>query len=538
MQSDADKEKVKTILGQRGNYVWLGPTRDRLVNMGKPAVPGLIDALKSNDDDIRTVAIWSLDDIRDPRALPALIELIRNGDTSYHEIIVTALGNIGDKRAVPDLLKALKEPKLSDKAAEALGKIGDTHAVGPLVELLQEGGGGCAIALDKLGWKPGSVSEKFFLYRHTGKTDELVKLGEPAVPELLQIYSTNTFDFIRREAADILYRIGWRPSSINDKISFYESMDNYDEVVRLGKEAVAILVKEMKTKGGKFAATALGKIGDKAVLPDVREAYDQALQKQDDMTLIYLSYALWSLGDSRGLHKLFEELTANNGFTITDSASDTLRDVGSPAVDGLIDILKNGSQRAKSWAAITLGKIGDSKAVPALRSVLNRDFEPANQREFSDHLSVVRDVKEALSKIDEQGELIRVKNNLKSEDGLTRMSAVQDAGKSKDKTSVPDLISILSRSNDDMFMQVAVIQSLGQIGDAGATSALMAKLTNRKGPNNIRIFALRALVLIEDQSALPGLKQALSDEDPQSDIYSEIQSAIRSIEHGRAIIDR
>jgi HEAT repeat protein len=84
--------------------------------------------------------------------------------------------------------------------------------------------------------------------------------------------------------------------------------------------------------------------------------------------------ALASLGDSRGISGMVNELTHAN-FLVRQIAAEELGRFGDPgAVSGLIRALEDSEGWVGKTAAESLGKIGDSRAIPALAHALENDF--------------------------------------------------------------------------------------------------------------------------------------------------------------------
>ncbi|MGA2171908.1 MAG: HEAT repeat domain-containing protein [Sedimentisphaerales bacterium] len=96
-----------------------------LVKMGGRAVPHLIDALKSSDDNVREKSAETLGLIEDKSAIPALIGALRDQEWNVRFSVAWALGNIGDESAAAPLLEALNDETgdVRFNAAKALEKI-------------------------------------------------------------------------------------------------------------------------------------------------------------------------------------------------------------------------------------------------------------------------------------------------------------------------------------------------------------------------------------------------------------------------------
>jgi hypothetical protein len=136
---------------------------ERLKERGE--INGLIRLLKDWDPDIRWRAADALGSLG-TGATRSLIRVLKRKNQHVRLGVIEALGEIGDPEAVPALLALISTEKRSEikfLAAIALGDIGDQRAVPMLSDLLSDGSKyvrfGAASALDKLGWKPGTVDD-------------------------------------------------------------------------------------------------------------------------------------------------------------------------------------------------------------------------------------------------------------------------------------------------------------------------------------------------------------------------------------------
>ena len=136
------------------------------------AVPALLEtvqATRSEDADVREIALRALARVADPAAVKPLIAaladaeawlapriadiLTRHGDVVVDPLIallgdsarhparawaVNVLGEVGAQRAYPALVRGLEDPddEVRGKSATALGRLGDQRAVGPLLDRL------------------------------------------------------------------------------------------------------------------------------------------------------------------------------------------------------------------------------------------------------------------------------------------------------------------------------------------------------------------------------------------------------------------
>ena len=100
-------------------------------------IEGLISALKSKKDYVRTHAIFALIEIGEPAVEP-LIKA--HGDVRFQSGVFFVIGNIGDKRAVKHLIYSLfvEDERVHYSAGIALGQIGEP-AVDHLIKILEGG---------------------------------------------------------------------------------------------------------------------------------------------------------------------------------------------------------------------------------------------------------------------------------------------------------------------------------------------------------------------------------------------------------------
>lgn len=108
---------------------------EALANVGSPAVESLVKLLR--DWEVRKAAIQALGKIKDERVLDPLVTQLRIDE--FREDATTALTEVG-KPAVPRLIVALKDKDefVRKQAVIILGRIKDPEALDPLIELLQD----------------------------------------------------------------------------------------------------------------------------------------------------------------------------------------------------------------------------------------------------------------------------------------------------------------------------------------------------------------------------------------------------------------
>lgn len=148
--------------------------------------------------------------------------------------------------------------------------------------------------------------------------------------------------------------------------------DRYYAALLLGqlgdKEAVPALIQATKDKTIHYrAAISLGEIGDKSAIPALREMARDFPEER-----LWAGYALAALGEGEGFDMLTEISSSDPQWSERRHAVETLGKFGdSKAVPALLKALKDEHTNVRVCAARALGAIGDPAALPALTQALN-----------------------------------------------------------------------------------------------------------------------------------------------------------------------
>lgn len=168
--------------------------KNELGARGKPAVPALVEAIKSPDFAARDVAVISLGMIRDPETVPFLIQCLADRDWHVQGRAAYALSGIGGQQARDALVAFLKQcvannsPNLT-KATEAMKELPDSRAFSTLLGIVQEAAGS-----DRGGFPVRYAAEALGKIGDSRASPVLVRLLRPETP-----YSTS-WDYIYLEA--------------------------------------------------------------------------------------------------------------------------------------------------------------------------------------------------------------------------------------------------------------------------------------------------------------------------------------------------
>jgi len=110
------------------------------------------------------------------------------------------------------------------------------------------------------------------------------------------------------------------------------------------------------------ATQALAKIGKPAV-----ESLIEGLKSGDEGVRMYAAMGLGKIRDIRAVKPLIEVLRLKTRWGgVEGSAAQALTDIGEPAVEPLIAVLKDSDENVRNLAIVSLGDIGDARAVEPL----------------------------------------------------------------------------------------------------------------------------------------------------------------------------
>lgn len=185
--------------------------------------PGLVSALRSNNDSLRNSAGYSLSQMGagGSQAVPVLIEMLKDVDPIARQSAARTLGLFGGsaKEAVPDLIAIVDDPdhEVKTEVIRALGYIGDTQAVPVLMDVLKE--------------QLEAGTDQYAGYSDTSTTIQALgamkEAAAPALPLLIEAVKSEDYS-TASSALDALEAIG--PAA-------REAVPTLIEIMELGDEA-------------------------------------------------------------------------------------------------------------------------------------------------------------------------------------------------------------------------------------------------------------------------------------------------------------
>lgn len=480
------------------------------------AVPVLLEtvqAARSEDTDVREIALRALARIADPRAVGPLVAALSNADgwltariadilarhgeaavgplialldaSSQHPSRAWAanvLGELRAQRAFPVLVRALGDPndEVRAKAATALGRLGDRRAINHL--------------LDHLLTDPAP-----FVRVRIACT--LGQFGGPEVIEHLVRALRDPAWWVRMRSVEALEQIG--PSAEGPLIV---ALDDPDPVIR------------------SRAAGTLERLGVPARLVRMIEVGENVSEASD--TLVRLS--------TEGARELMAELVRHDSMAVReavltgirrgrrrDLASELLRTAGhdsepalrvlaldtlrilrsEQAVEVAVRALSDPEHRVRAAASRLLGELGGRDVVELLRA-RTADPEPTVRAAAAQGLG-------AMHAAEAQPELLRLLADVQP---VVRQAAATGAAEAGLRALVPPITGLVD--DPDPAVRHAAVAALGTLGDRSAVPALLERF--EEAPPELREAILHAVSQLSPAAAtdlIASLLQAPEQED-------------------------
>jgi HEAT repeat protein len=438
----------------------------------------------------RLAVVEKLAQTENSDSVDPLIFALKDKESVVRIAAVNALGHRQSRQAVEPIMQLLRDPVPTVRmtAVEALGHIGDPVAVNWLVGLLRDLDPGVRSSvsrnLHRLGWQPGSDSQRVLQILAMGNLSHAAAMGPEAVEPLLQL--------MRSGPADKQFSAVKALGEINDP--------------RICK----IMVEALQKPSAGIRIVALGnleRLADSAAFP----AVERMLKDNNNSVRGAAVEAVARCGGSRALPALLRALK-DSSWEVRNATVKALGVLGdAAAVDGLCHVLRDNDRDVRESASISLGRIGSRRAINAL-ILASLDVETVVRTAATTSLQVIDrhwELSEGIASI-----LPQVKTALNSPDYWVRHSAIKlferlridpesiqtapaanAKGKSKEAQK-QDVFSILCDLlfDRDRDMRLAAAEALGRLQDKNAVTILGAAVhdTDRL----VKRAAQQALVLL------------------------------------------
>jgi HEAT repeat protein len=435
------------------------------------SIPSLVEALRDDSALVRTAAASSLGRFDDPASISPLLSALNDPDWHVRATAIMSLSSVVGNRpervaqVIDPIAARLQDDQYAlvrDRAADALARPNDEKAIAALVQAIV------------------SENREARFHAHEGIIRSKAVSALPALSK----YVHNPNRDVREKIIRIFGEIGGK-----DQVPFItDALNDSDPVVRLAAvEALRKVQGEglVETLGARcndadanvraVAARALGNLGDRKAVPKLVDL----LRDSNGFVRGAAAEALGQLGDRSATTALIQVLTGEKrqpnagseqeGIVIgTQSsalpeiakvklveeriiAAKALGDIHDPAaVDSLIERgLKAEDPGLRAESAVSLGKIGESRAVKPLEAAVRPYYESAPEESQGVTISA--------GPIDERVRL------LKEKESRVRASVAWALGQLAD----PSAQDILKRAvnDDNSLVRDAAAEALAKISE-------------------------------------------------------------------------
>ncbi|HGJ67353.1 TPA: hypothetical protein ENS27_18480 [bacterium] len=526
----------------------------------------LINALKNENDLVRSNAVIALGKIGDERAIEPISALLDDKVSGVKYYVPISLDLIGSPNIVPYLQKAIKNDvaQVRMTSADILGKLRDESSISYLIEMLADD-------------NP---------YVRTSATNALIRLGSLAVPSLIDVIVTNAENITLLRSDFVGDKIG---NKYKKELAKRANIQSY-VITILGNikdsRAIPILLSAMKrvapngaTEEEKTyantvrasAITALGAIGAPAVtglisIASNKEESETArvnaisilgniLDKRAVMPLIanlkdenksvraVSATALGALKDRRALSPLIESLHDVDIVTRINSATSLGLLVDKTATQPLLEILNNKNEREKlrTSALDSLGLIKDAVSLEPILKILIDEYEKDGIRKSASTAlrlmenSYPSEALVALLKGDivypilmpEKGIVSKWNKKKGSKDLVKNITPVVEV-------KVGNLTKEILSPDNGVLIETYITD--GKEAEKDAILGLISfkdKDIKEEERSSIRNMAALALGKVKGENAVPALIKAL-EQDKNGAVRKNCVSSLREIENAKA----
>ena len=497
-----DDAALALIVRSLGDESWRVRKRavELLVSFGgeQKTLSCLIDALRSEDNaGMRNAAAETLESIG-AKAISFLLKFINDEDRDLRKLVIDIIGNIGDESATLALIGALSDPdeNVRAAAAENLGKIGDDKSVWSLLDTLKS---------DDLLLKFSSLQALCQIGKGIEIDAIIPHLGNP----LLRKAAFEALGKSRQTAAIPHLLAGLEDRSKSSKEAALVALVGLVESIRDADEDVFDLIMEKKGGLPQFVSPCLETGNENVAVAAIKllgwirnkESVRGMLKwASNEVTAPVVRDSIVEVG-SEGEEELIEAFnTADN--SLKPFICFLLGDLRSrKGVTLLIESLKSDVGHVRHSSAISLGKIGDSGAIPCLKPLLDDEYDDVRSAAM-----------QALSMLAETGKndvLNIIRKGINSDSVTFRRNCAQLLA-NMEKNGDPGLAITALRDEDGDVRKYAV-EALGEIGGDEAARHIILALNDEE--RDVRVAAVESLCNVNDESAFKPLLSLLQDED-------------------------
>ena len=441
----------------------------------------------ANESDVRDEALEAL--VRHgERSVPVLVDALDTDDHELRAAVIAALGRVGSRQATAPLIRMLEDPETAIGAGGALARIGDAAAFEPLLALASHED--TAVRLAAIG-ALNSIGHLDMPARVAILLDDPDPLTRESAVRIAGYFGyADAADAVLARAADPEERV---------RIAALEHLPFFDDARVLPALSRAF---ETEPSNGRAAiARALARVGHSDSVP----LLVRALQDPDQWVRYFAARSLGQLTDAAPLPELLAVAEHDPSQPVRVAALEAIgARRASAAVEPLLRCAADVNMDVAAAALFALGRLGGAEAAAMLQRAA-RDGDAVRRKAAAHGLAELRDndaisLLEWLAAADADPYVV--------ETAIRGLADVANSETAAASLAVDSLVALLADPNRCEGATVAIARiPVSQI-------PRVARGLNHVNPN-VRRRTVDALARYRRPEATRLLEAALQDEDPR-----------------------
>ncbi len=425
----------------------------------KRAVPSLIDALKSDSEEVRNYADFALENYKVETYIRPLRITVVNGSLDIRSLSSDMLSRLGNREADEVLIERLRDTDMDVryKAVIACANIDDRRVVEPLIKVYE-------------GENYRPKGDYFSIRHEAGKA--LARIGGKQALEFL---------------------VGWARSGDQEALSALSEL-------RKKRDARNLL--DVAANGNdKLISVALGALGKIGGQEDAKKLLGYIYDENANVRSAALS-SLSLLGVSTRQIRYLARALDDPDFRGNVGAIRVFGESGNEvAVTPLVQIVDDDKNvKHREEAIYALKELGDSQAADTLIAVLKDKRSYITFQDLERKIPLRYAAADALETIkSDKAAKVLVRILEEDEDKIVRQKAARTLGKIKYREAVGPLAKAL-RKDPDKGVRRSAANALGKIGDKRAVRALVLASRQKSAIGNQALEALADLGIIHSMN--------------------------------------
>lgn len=440
-------------------------------------------AQKGKENDTRRQAIIALGYEKSPEVFSILIEQLNDPSPSIQQAAIISLGRFGNPLALAELTKPkiLRSSHVDVRwaAVSAIGQLGDYRAIQWLLQAVND---------EEWVVREQAISELrkkiVEIYQHRERR---------AVPLLIHLLDLENPDIV-----------AWVIEGLS----------------AMPEESTELLISTLTASSPRMRANAIKAIGQMGIHKAVPKL-KQCLFDPDARVRKEAISALGKLKNTESIEWIVNAMEDNVAM-VQQQAMKTLVEFGPLATEPILNNLRHIQNKYVIRAMLlTLGEIGDSKAIPVIQQYLRNTYFVVRMAAVKALVpfgsKAVPSLMEALE-FPKYNLLFLFKETLKGRNRYAQIRAIRSLGTLEDPRAVPLLKKVIQKGDPELakYAEEALFSigtaawgrcmaliCLREIGDPACLPAIIQSLEDPS--ENVRLEAIRALEKFSHESVVPAL---------------------------------